>query len=262
MRILKLRSEMDLNSANYRVNNDVIDSLPGSALFMSEEINLDSYDIVLLSQYSRWKDYGNLLKRVKEHKVKTVLFDNDSCYRSFSDKFYEGINYIFYRCADEDGRTPENGSWLPWSVDTKYFTPSYGGEGIIMPCTVNRQYPLRRRIHRILPRKREVGLNYVASLQNAAGAIHTDSPIVPQVRAKALEYAACGTHIISNRTSQMDFFFPDELITYFDEVAEVKEMIENFEPNVEVQKELRHIVETKHSTEHRVKEIMEILHDV
>ena len=229
---------------------------------MSDDIDLNKYDIVLVPRYVRWKGHWDLFKRVKEHKSKTVLFDNDSCYRSFSDNFYQGIDYIFCRCSDKNGNMPEVGSWLPWSVNVKQLTPVYGGQGIIMPCAVTAHYPLRQKIHRFLPRKVEVGLNYVAALQNAAAAIHTDSPTVPQVRAKALEYAACGTQIISNRTSKMDFFFPDELITYFDKVSEVRDMIGNFEPNIEVQKELRHIVETKHSTEQRVKEVIQILENV
>lgn len=148
--------------------------------------------------------------------------------------------------------------WLPWWVDTDYYLPSYGGSGVSFNCTVSKHYPLRMDIQRrVLKSTQHTWDKYVKSLQDSAGSIHTDSPTVPQVRAKALEIASCGTQIISNRTSKMDYFFPDELVTYFGNMGELKEIVKNFEPNTEVQKELRHIVETKHSSDIRAKEVVE-----
>jgi len=74
-----------------------------------------------------------------------------------------------------------------------------------------------------------------------------------------LEYAACGTEIISNRMEGMNDYFPDELITYFDTIDELLEIVDNFKPSIEVQKELRKIVEDTHSDKQRSLEVMDTL---
>jgi hypothetical protein len=258
MRILKIYGSIDHPSRyNYAVNYGVWDAIEGdSTMTNSFNHNLDNYDVVFLPTHSRWKGHERLLDKIKNHRIGKILFDNDSCYRSFADPFYEGMDYIFYRCPDMHGDTPVNGSFLPWSVDVNRFTPQYGGRGVAFPCTVDRHYPLRREIARILPNQRIFGDEYVRLLQKSAGAVHTNSHITGVVRAKALEYAACGTHIISNRCWNMASYFDDELITYFDNVDDLKDIISNFTPNERIQRMLRKTVECYHSHDIRAKEIL------
>lgn len=263
MKILKISHTVDNPSRySYKANYDVWDRVGGDHIFFSHirpDFDFNKYDVLFLPAIVRLKLFPEILKKIKDSKAKKVLFDNDSCYHRFSEEAYQGMDYIFYRDSDKNGNTPKCPSmWLPWWVDTDYYLPSYGGSGVSFNCTVNAHYPLRVQIHRsVLRSTQHTWDKYVKSLQDSAGSIHTDSPTVRQVRAKALEIAACGTQIISNRTSRMDYFFPDELVTYFDNMDELKEIVKNFEPNIEVQKELRHIVETKHSSDIRAKEVIE-----
>jgi hypothetical protein len=146
--------------------------------------------------------------------------------------------------------------WIPWSINTNLYKPKYGGNGILFNCSVNNHYPIRLEISKIVKNTLYKGNNYIKRLQDSAAAIHTDSDRVPIVRAKILEFAACGTQIISNRTQKMDYFFSDDLIIYFNNMVELKEIIKNFKPNVEIQKELRYITEKKHDDRIRAKEIL------
>ena len=68
--------------------------------------------------------------------------------------------------------------------------------------------------------------------------------------------AACGTQIISDRSKGMNNFFPEHLIMYFDSLKELKEIITTYKPNIEIQKELRYIVETKHDSKVRAQEVL------
>ena len=79
------------------------------------------------------------------------------------------------------------------------------------------------------------------------------------VRPKALEFASCGTHIISNRTTNMDYYYPNDLIYYFNNIYDLKDIIKDFNPNIEIQKELRNITVEKHDDKIRVNEILNIL---
>ena len=263
MKILKITSRQDNPSRySYKANYDVWDRIKGDHIYLEyfrPSIKLNDYDALFLPPIVRLKKFPDTLKRIKDSLAKKILFDNDSCYHRFDEPAYEGMDYIFYRDTDKNGAKPKCPSmWLPWWVDTDYYAASYGGEGVSFNCTVSNHYPLRRRIaSKVMTNTNYNWDEYVECLQNSAGSIHTDSDRVPQVRAKALEIASCGTQIISNRTSKMDYFFPDELITYFDDVDQLKEIVENFEPNIEIQKELRHIVETKHSSDIRAKEVVE-----
>jgi len=262
MKILKVYPSEDTPQRhNYRVNYGVWAKIKGDAVQM-ENFNVDpgNYDVIFLPQFKRWKNKTDLLSYIKNSRAKKVLFDNDSCYRSFDDPFYEGLDYIFYRDVDKNKETPGmKSSWLPWSVDTEYYTPVYGGEGIVFNCSVSKHYPLRTKISELVNNTRHQADDYVMLLQQAAGAIHTDSPIVPVVRAKALEFAACGTHIISNRTQKMEFFFPEDLVVYFDSVDELKNIINNFKPNMETQKKLREITVEMHDDKVRATQITNIL---
>ncbi len=261
MRILKVYPAADIGRFNYRVNYGVWDAIDGDGVMLErlKAKKLDGYDVVFLPQYKRFKGNEDILKAIKDHKVKKVLFDNDSCYRLFADEFYKGMDFVFYRCPDRDNKTPRTASsLLMWSIDTDVYTPRYKGRGVLFSCTV-KSYPLREQIGEVIQRTREKGADYIKAIQDSAAAIHTDSPKVRAVRAKILEFAACGTQIISNRTGNMDMYFPDELITYFDTVDELKGIVKDFTPDVKVQKELRRITETKHSDKIRAKWTLETL---
>lgn len=268
MKILKISHIVDNRSRySYKANYDVWDRINGDHIFFSHirpDFNFDKYDVLFLPPIVRLKLFPDILKRIKASKAKKILFDNDSCYHGFDEPAYQGMDYIFYRDSDRRGKEPSCPSmWLPWWVDTDYYLPSYGGSGVSFNCTVSKHYPLRVDIHsRVLKNTTHTWDDYVKCLQQSAGSIHTDSPTVAQVRAKALEIAACGTHIISNRTYRMDYFFPDELVTYFDDVDHLKDIVKNFEPNIEIQKELRHIVETKHSSDIRAKEVLDVVESI
>ena len=264
MKILKLKPKQDIKTNhNYHVNYGAWDEIEGDEFILEGfNSNIEAYDVVFLPMYKRWVDMG-LLNKIKNSKVKTVLFDNDSCYRTFNNPFYRDIDLILYRCPDENGNTPNTNSiWHPWSVDTSLYSPIYGGEGVTLSCSVSNDYPLRQKITKIIKNTSVSGKEYIKLLQKSGGVIHTDSNLVPMVRAKALEIASCGSQIISNRTNKMDYFFPDELVTYFDSVVELEEIIKNFKPNMEIQKELRHIVETRHDNKIRANEIIEQIKEI
>lgn len=266
MKILKLYPSEDIKffKHNYHINYGVWDSIDGdSSLLENTNVNLNNYDIVLLPMFKRWKDI-NFLNKIKSSKTKTVLFDNDSCYRTFNHSFYDNIDLILYRDLDKNGNTPKTKNmWHPWSIDTTLYTPVYGNVGISFNCSVcPKFYPLRYKISKIIPKTSSKGDEYIKTLQNSGAGIHTDSELVPMVRAKALEMAACGTQIISNKTKKMDYFFPDDLVLYFNDLDELREIINNFEPNIEIQKELRNIVETKHDNKIRAKHIIEKINEI
>ena len=264
MKILKLFPARDHKKRfNYAVNYGVWDSINGD-IDSLERFNsdLDNYDVVFLPQIKRWDGNIPLLNKIKDHKVKTVLFDNDSCYRNFTDIVYSGIDYIFYRDADSRNKKPiQKSSLLKWSVDTDVFTPVYGGKGICFNCSIG-DYPLRKSIAKFLRHEKVSGYKYVWNIQKSAAAIHTDSDRVKAVRGKVLEFAACGTQIISNRTKNMDLYFPDELITYFDSVHHLKEIIKDFEADIDVQRKLREIVEDKHTHTLRAIEVLSQIWDL
>lgn len=269
MRILRIQPEVDSpDRYNYRVNYGVWDYIRATKLRLSKlrDINddyINSFDIVFLPMYKRWQGYGEEIDRLKSLPIKTVLFDNDTCYRSFSDPFYDGIDFIFYRIKDRDGMSPNSPSaQLLWSVDTNYFTPIYGGNGVSFNCTVSGgTYSLREQISKHIAPTNHIGQSYVYHLQNSAAGIHTNSQIAPIPRAKMLEFASCGTEIISNRMEGINDYFPFGLVTYFDTVPELLEIVKNFEPNIEIQKELRKIVEEKHSDKQRAQEVIDILYE-
>ena len=79
------------------------------------------------------------------------------------------------------------------------------------------------------------------------------------VRAKILEIAGCGTQIISNPSQYMDYYFPDELITYFETVPELLKIVKDFKPDIQKQKELREIVEDCHTNTLRANYVVELL---
>ena len=261
MKILKLYPHTDNSKRfNYNVNFGVWDKIKGDrAVVSSFNHDLNDYDVVFLPQIKRWSENPALYERIKDHKVKKVLFDNDSCYRSFKDKIYSGIDYIFYRDTDKHKKKPPvSGSLLMWSVDTERLQPVYGGKGIAFNCSIG-DYPLRKSISTFIRHSKITGDAYIHQLQHSAAAIHTDSPRVQAVRAKILEFAACGTQIISNRTSNMHLYFPDELIVYFEDTDHLKRIVNNFKPDVSVQKQLREIAVEKHDNRIRAKQVINIL---
>ena len=60
----------------------------------------------------------------------------------------------------------------------------------------------------------------------------------------------------------MDYFFPDDLILYFDNIEDFKNLISNYTPNIETQKKLRQIVESKHDNKVRAKEIIDKIKEI
>ena len=264
MRILKIHPEIDNpDRFNYNINFGVWDAIKGDKDGIeSFSSNLDEYDVVFLPQIKRWDNHTNLLNKIKGSKAKKVLFDNDSYRRSFKDKIYEGIDYIFYRDLDKNKLRPiQQSSLFLWSVNTDLFTPVYGGNGIAFNCSIG-EYPLRKAIATFVRHKKVGGGEYISNLQKSAAAIHADSPKVGAVAAKVLEFAACGTHIISNRTKNMNLYFPDELIIYFDSIPHLKRIIKDFKPDIAVQKRLREIVVEKHDDRIRAREIINQIWDL
>ena len=273
MKVIKLSHVVDnYTRYSYKTNYDVWDRcVDGVDMYLHQArkdlrrgLNLDKFDVIFLAPIARMKLFPDVLEAAKKSSAKTVLFDNDSCYHRFSEDVYSDIDLILYRDVDYSGNKPETDSmWLPWHVDVNYYTPNFGGEGVSFNCTVSHHYPLRVDIDRHVQKATHfTGDKYREVMSKAGAGIHTDSPRVPQVRSKALEIAACGSQIISNRTSKMDYFFPDELITYFDDIEHLKEIVKNFEPNVEIQKELRNIVEKNHSVELRSKQVMKKIESI
>ena len=261
MRILKIYPDTDHPKRfNYAINFGVWDVIKGDRDSLeSFSSNLNNYDVVFLPQAKRWAGHEKLLSKIKNHKVKKVLFDNDSYNRSFTADFYKGIDYIFYRDLDKRGKKPVTKSSLhKWSVDTEKLTPMYGGKGIAFNCSIG-AYPLRQAIAKFMPHKKVAGDQYIWNIQKSAAAIHVDSPVVKAVCAKALEFAACGTQIISNRTKNMELYYPDELIVYFDSLQDLRKIVEDFRADVSVQKKLREITVQKHDNKIRAKEIINIL---
>lgn len=267
MKILRLQPLLDNGARyNYSVNYGVwdwIDSnkLPLHYLRNQSDAYIESFDIVFMPMFKRWQGEMDQAERLKSLNVMTVLFDNDSCYRSFTHKFYDGIDFIFYRCEDQDGYLPKVPSaHLLWSVDTGYFTPFYGGHGVSFNCTVDHySYVLRQAISKHIKPTNYTGSEYLEHLQYSAAGIHTNSDICRVPRAKLLEFAACGTQIISNRMDGIDNYFPDHLIDYFDSIEELLKMVKSFEPDASKQKELRRITERHHSHKKRADEVMDIL---
>ena len=259
MRVLKILPKMDdPTKHNYNVNYGVWDVIDGDTVCLeSFNADLNEYDVVFLPMFKRWRGHADLLDRIKSHRIKTVLFDNDTCYRSFGHEFYTGIDYIFYRCLDVNGQCPDNGSLLPWSVNADLFAPVYGGRGVSFLCSVSRDYPLRQKIANVLPHPYLLHDKYIAALQASGGSIHTNNDISTVVRGKVLEIAACGTQVISNRCDNMDDYFPDDLIIYFDDVDHLLRIVNSFQPDITTQKKLREIVEDKHTHVKRAKQILE-----
>ena len=259
MKILKIYPKIDTKKRyNYNVNYGLWDQIEGDKVILENfNKNLNNYDVVFLPMYKRWENNKNLFNRIKEHRIKTVLFDNDSVYRSFNDKFYHNIDFCFYRGVDKFKNKPKCNSFkLKWSVNTEILKPKYGCEKITFNCTVNKHYPLRQNIAKIIKSTNFFVEKYIDNIKNSGAAIHTDSEIAPVVRAKAIEFAACGTEIISNKVDNMNDYYPDELITYFNDINHLKEIIKNYKPNIEIQKELRHITEIKHDVRIRSKEVI------
>jgi hypothetical protein len=258
MKILKLFPLKDHPFRyNYHINYGVWDKIEGdSATMQTFDANLDDYDAVFLPMFSRWSGHTDLLDRIKNHKIRKILFDNDSCYRSFSDGFYNGMDYIFYRCLDRNGDRPRcDSSHLLWSVDHERMTPVYGGQGVSFSCSLA-GYSFRREIAERIRHKRIIGADYIESLQQSAAAIHTVNSVSGVTRAKVVEFAACGTQIISTRTPDMGLYFPDELITYFDTIDELVDIVESFRADIITQKCLREIVKNKHTDKIRAKQIL------
>ncbi len=265
MRILKVYPEIDtISRYNYQINYGVWDAVEGDKVVLEKlSINsLNNYDVVFLPMIKRWRGHKDLFKKIKEHNVKNVLFDNDSDRRDFNDSCYDGLDFVFYRNPDKNGLSPQKqkSHFLMWSINTDLYSPQYGGKGVLFNCSVKSSYRFRQDIHRkIMKVNKKRHKEYIEAIQNSAAAIHTDSLKIPAVMAKILEFASCGTQIISNRTGNMNLYFPDELIVYFDSIEHLKEIISNFQADKKIQKQLREITVEKHDNCVRAKEVLQIL---
>lgn len=264
MKILKIYPLADNpKRLNYQVNYGVWDAISGDKVILEKfNANLNNYDVVFLPMYKRWEKHMTLFNRIKDCKVKTVLFDNDSQYRSFDINFYKDLDYIFYRSLDKDNKKPSiKSSWLKWCIDTNLYKPIYGGNGVSFNCTITNVYTYRIDIKNktkgLLKHTTFKGNEYIKHLQKSAAAIHSSK--VDRTHAKILEFAACGTQIISNKSNLMNKYFPDDLVIYFKDISELKKIIKDFKPNIEIQKELRYITETKHDNKIRAKEVIDII---
>lgn len=271
MKILKLYPSRDIPSSyNYHINYDLWDKIDGDKAILGDQtINFDIYDAIFLPMYKRWDGNWNLLNKVKESSAKTVLFDNDSLYRKFSNPFYNNIDFIFYKCTDQDNKPPASPSqFLKWSVDTSRYSPKYGNSEVSFCCSVHeRYYPLRYQINKhVIKAKSLKGSQYIKHLQDSGAIIHTSeyySPkLTPLVRSKAIEIASCGSEIISSPSSNMADYYPLELIRIFTDINELKDIIKNFSPNIETQKKLRQITEEKHDSRVRAKEVIQKIKEV
>lgn len=263
MKFLRIQPKIDNKKRyNYQVNYGPWDFIPNTKTVYLEEFdgNTKNFDFVLLPMYKRWLNHFKLLEKIKNQSAKTVLFDNDSIYRTFDHFFYNDIDFCFYRGIDKNKNKPNcYNSKLKWSVDEKNFTPKYGCKKVSFNCTVNSFYPLRQKISQIIKPNNFTGEKYIENIKNSGASIHTDSKIAPVVRSKILEFASCGTEIISNRVENMNDYFPDDLIIYFDKIKDLKEIINNYKPNIDKQKKLRSIVENEHTHKKRAEEILNIL---
>jgi len=271
MKILKIYPNIDTPSSyNYHINYDIWDKIDGDKVVLGHEIiNFDNYDVLFLPMYKRWSGSYETLNRAKESRAKTVLFDNDSHYRKFSDPFYNNIDFIFYRCTDQDNNPPTSPSqFLKWSIDTSKYLPKYENSDVSFCCSVHEKYyPLRYEIDKqVIKAKSFKGAEYIKHLQDSSAMIHTaeyfDPKLTPIVRSKALEIASCGSEIISNPSSNMSDYYPLELIRIFKDISELKNIIKNFSPNIETQKKLRKITEDKHDSRVRAKEVVEKIKEV
>ena len=270
MKILKLYPSIDTpDKYNYHINYDLWDKISGDkAILGDRDINFKLYDVVFLPMYGRWVGNRDLLRELKDINIKTVLFDNDSLYRDFSNPFYDNIDFIFYRCTDQDNKPPLSPSqFLKWSIDTFLYLPKYGNTEVSFCCTVDAYaYPLRHQIDKFIKAQDFKGASYIKHLQDSAAIIHTSEyyrpKLTPLVRSKAIEIASCGSEIISNPSSNMADYYPLELITIFTDIDELKYIIKNFSPNIETQKKLRQITVSNHDSRVRANEVITKLKEV
>ncbi len=263
MKILKLYPQRDIpTNHNYAINYGMWDCVPADRVILEQaySINFDLYDYVFLPMRKRWAKHTGLLDKIKDSSCRMILFDNDSCYYYFTDTFYSGIDFIYYRCRDKAGNIPTNGSYLPWSVDTNAFRPIYGGRGVLFACAVSKtMYPLRSAVKtnvKGINHGYAVGEGYIQNIQQAGAALHIDSDIAPVVRGKLLEFASCGTQIITNHTEYLEWYYPDDLLIKFRTIQELQDIVNSYKPNIAIQKELRRITVEQHDDKVRAREIL------
>lgn len=270
MKILKVISAIDVPSRyNYQTNYGIWNYIKGDFQYLEHfYADLNEYDVVFIPMYCRSINNMDLINRIKDHKVKTVLWENDNWRRSFDDDFYKGFDYILYRYKDMNGNIPLTPSMRHlWSVNTDLFTPKYGGSGVAFNCTVDHHYPLRQEVkkYNILKYTSYKGLRYIQYLQECAGGLHisADPKLTPMVLSKVLEFGACGCQIISNtHTKDMELYFPKELIYWFSNIDELRIVLKHFLPNQIRQQELYNIVLSMHSHQIRAKQIMDRLNTI
>ena len=225
-----------IDAGLYEAFDWYIDDIPTVARFNEY---LEAYEIdcivSMCANEARFTHFrrSQWLYLVCEANIPAILRAGDSCYDSWNDAFYRTWDRILYRMADKDGRYPDNGTFIPWCIDTTKYTPECGGEQLVMIGACNEAYPLRMSL-RELNRQHSGALfldmcnmagdlhggKYIEALQNARAIITTGSKLSSETRGKVLEAAACGTLIITPPTKYLERYFNDGQVFIFNTGAE------------------------------------------
>jgi len=141
-----------------------------------------------------------------------VLRAGDTCYCDWRHPFYEIWDWILYRMPDKNGKYPENGSYLPWSIDPNKYRPSCEGKDIALVGTCNDAYPLRQFLIYIndnyfIDKTNLDYEEYLQVLRDSRAVICTGNVSDPGTRAKALEAAASGCVLITYPTEYLELYF-------------------------------------------------------
>jgi hypothetical protein len=284
--ILMLMNKIDTPERyNYRPNFGMIEAVAGM-----ENINLIRYDIETVAQTGkallyelfdkyeidivatpfrkRWGEALELPATIKSTGIPLIIFDNDSYAFDFRDDFYAPFDWVFYRDHDKNNDSPQKGSFVPWSVDHKVFSPDFGGKGVVLCGSFYKFYPMRIKIREKLhPHTVDctqyTGDDYVRHLQKSLMAISTSSTRFNFTASKLLEIAACGTGILTEDTTRLEIYFDKELLYIYQDIEDLKYYVNYAEANlqeiIERQKKLRAVVEEKHTNEIRAQEVLKVI---
>jgi hypothetical protein len=197
-----------------------------------ETLKGDRLNCIFLPMFRRWTGNERFAEELKKAGVTTVMFNNDDLGADNDNPVYRGISYIFSRVHDRQRRYRplDQGAWLPWSVDTDYFTPRFGGSiPVSMPCSIVARYPMRMAIQQRLAGKviagRRCGEGYRQRLRDSRAVIATASEACPVTRAKVLEAVACGAALITEDTQYLDRYFPKDKCYIFSSLEELDALV-------------------------------------
>lgn len=289
-RILFLKNRIDIPSRyNYEINYGWVDVGAQHSLFDAQDWFIDSIPtreqfrayiakseidciISMCANRQRFEYFNALswLDILRDCPVRTILRAGDLYYDSLSDPFYEAWDHILYRGPDKNGRIPDNGTFITWSINPEKYKPVFGGTEIKMIASCGKAYPLRTAL-RDLNRKHsgtqgsylfndlcdQIGLlkgeTYIQELQSARAIIATGNKQAPETPGKVVEAAACGALIITPPTKHLGMCFdPDQVFIFKDgdEFVEICESVIEMDEQevIEMQKRnYEHIVENHNS---------------